>query len=233
MKKVLIAILIVCVASFVILVTRITPDVPTNPSEIRYVPLGDSYTIGEGVTPKESWPTVLTNTLRENGVSISLITNPAVSGYTTQDVLERELPIFESSQPTFGTLLIGTNDWAQGVSNEDFRERFALILDKMQEILPDNRILVLTLPDFSVTPAGKNFISNRDISQGIREYNEIIIEESVKRDIPIVDLFPLSQETDNDPTRVVSDGLHPSAREYQRWVELIYPTALKLLEQGG
>ncbi|MGH9458151.1 MAG: SGNH/GDSL hydrolase family protein, partial [Thermoanaerobaculia bacterium] len=35
----------------------------------RFLALGDSYTIGEGVAPDETWPAVLTMLLRERGVA--------------------------------------------------------------------------------------------------------------------------------------------------------------------
>src|SRR4051812_10663427 len=74
---------------------------------IRYVAIGDSYSIGEGAKPDESWPAVLTRHLREKGIKIELVANPSRTGWTTQNAIDRELPVFAEAKPTFATLLIG------------------------------------------------------------------------------------------------------------------------------
>src|SRR5438270_6257284 len=84
-------------------------DKQTEP--IRYVAIGDSYSIGEGATPNESWPAVMTQHLNEKGLHVDLVANPSRTGWTTKDAIDRELPIFIKSNPTFATLLIGVNDW--------------------------------------------------------------------------------------------------------------------------
>ena len=78
--------------------------------KIRYVALGDSYTIGEGASLDESWPALLTRHLRNEGIDVDLVANPSVTGWTTQDLIERELPVFRKAKPNFATLLIGVND---------------------------------------------------------------------------------------------------------------------------
>jgi len=73
--------------------------------KIRYVALGDSYTIGEGAKRDESWPTLLTKHLNEKGVSVELVANPSRTGWTTQDLIDRELSVCEENKPDFVTLL--------------------------------------------------------------------------------------------------------------------------------
>src|SRR6266404_5568440 len=82
--------------------------------KIRYAVIGDSYSCGEGATPKESWPALLTQHLNAQGLHIDLVSNPSVTGWTTKDAIDRELPKFVSSNPNFATLLIGVNDRVQG-----------------------------------------------------------------------------------------------------------------------
>src|SRR5690348_2901825 len=91
-------------------------------NHIRYVALGDSYTIGEGASPNESWPAVLTRHLKEQGIDIELVANPSATGWTTKQLIDRELPIFKDKEPNFGTLLIGVNDWVQGIDEKTFRQ---------------------------------------------------------------------------------------------------------------
>ena len=198
---------------------------------IRYVAIGDSYSIGEGASPEQSWPAILTRHLNENGLQVDLVANPSVTGWTTQQAIDRELPIFVQSKPTFATLQIGVNDWVQGVDEKTFRKRFTFLLDEMLALLPDKkRLLIVTIPDFGVTPTGGRYARGRDISEGLTRFNEIINEEAKKRGLKVVDVFPLSQRVKNDPSLVGPDGLHPSAKEYAEWEKIIFPAALDLLK---
>src|SRR5947208_15161245 len=120
---------------------------------IPYVPIGDSYSIGEGASPNESWPALLAQHLSEKGVHVDLVANPSRTGWTTQQAIDRELSIFRQMQPNFATLQIGVNDWVQGVNEETFRKRFVLVVDQMLDVLLTKmRSLIITMPDFGVAP---------------------------------------------------------------------------------
>src|SRR5438128_9932945 len=106
---------------------------------IRYVPIGDSYSIGEGASPNESWPALLAQHLSEKGVHVDLVANPARTGWTTQQAIDRELPIFRQMQPNFATLQIGVNDGVQGVNEGRLHKRFVLLVDQIVELLLSNQ----------------------------------------------------------------------------------------------
>jgi len=202
--------------------------------KIRYVAIGDSYTIGEGASPNESWPALLARHLRTEGVNVDLVANPSVTGWTTQQAIERELPVFRKAKPAFATLLIGVNDWVQGVPAEMFRRDFNYLVNQMLSILPnEKRLLIVTIPDFGVTPAGPNYARGRNISKGIASFNKIIAEESTKRGLRMVDIFELSKEMGSDRSLIAADGLHPSAKAYAEWERVIFPAALDLLKQSA
>ena len=165
-----------------------------NDNRIRYVAIGDSYSIGEGASPNESWPAVLTRHLNAQGVHVDLVANPSVTGWTTQQAIDRELPIFLKAKPNFATLQIGVNDWVQGVDAETFRKHFVFLIDQVFRVLPNkNRLLIVTIPDFGVTPTGPKYARGRNISEGIASFNKIITEESTKRGLRVVDIFELSK----------------------------------------
>ena len=122
--------------------------------KIRYAVIGDSYSCGEGASPKESWPAIMTQHLNAQGLHVDLVSNPSVTGWTTKDAIDRELPKFVNSNPTFASLLIGVNDWVQGVGETTFRNRFSYLLDQMLAVLPNKkRLLVVTIPDFGFDEA--------------------------------------------------------------------------------
>jgi lysophospholipase L1-like esterase len=198
--------------------------------KIRYAAVGDSYSIGEGASPNESWPAVLTRHLNEKGLRVELVANPSRTGWTTKEAIDLELPVFVRARPNFATLQIGVNDWVQGISEETFRKRFALLVDRILGVLPSkNRLLIVTIPDFSVTPAGGRYGHGRDISEGILRFNQIIMEEAKRRELRVVGVFQLSKDMKNDSSLIAADGLHPSAREYAEWEKVIFPAALELL----
>ena len=200
--------------------------------EIRYVAIGDSYSIGEGASPHESWPALLTHHLNEKGIHVDLVANPSVTGWTTQQAIDRELPIFRKEKPNFGTLLIGVNDWVQAVDEKTFRQRFSFIVDEMLKVLGNKkRLLIVTIPDFGVTPAGAKYARGRNISAGIASFNKIIMTESENRGLRVVDIFELSKKMGTDRSLVAADGLHPSAKAYAEWEKIIFPVALELLSK--
>jgi len=198
---------------------------------VRYVALGDSYTICTGTTAPNSWPVLLTQQLNENKIITELIANPSHNGWTTQDLIDTELPVYDKSNPTFATLLIGVNDWVQGVDEKTFQKNLVLIIDHLQSKLANKSNLVLvTIPDFGVTPTGARYSNGRNISDGIRNFNSIIIAEAKKRNLKTVDVCEKSQEMDNDKSLIAGDGLHPSAKEYAIWETLIYPVIYGVLK---
>ena len=205
---------------------------PMEKTPVRYVALGDSYTICTGTTAANSWPVLLTQKLNEAKIAVTLIANPSHNGWTTQDLIDNELPVYEKSNPTFATLLIGVNDWVQGVDAKTFQKNLVFIIDKMQAKLANKSNLVLiTIPDFGVTPTGSRYSNGRDISKGIMEFNKIITDEAKKRNLKTVDLFPTSKEMGKDNSLIAADGLHPSAKEYAIWETLIYPVVHDVLTQ--
>jgi lysophospholipase L1-like esterase len=198
---------------------------------IRYAVVGDSYSIGEGASEAESWPALLARHLTSIGRPMELVSNPSRTGWTTAEAIEQELPVFRAARPNFATLMIGVNDWVQGVAPDVFRERLAHLMDDMRAVLPDEKqLLVVNIPDFSVTPNGPNYARERDISAGLTSFNLIIAEEAKRRGLKVVDVFPASREMRGRPELIAADGLHPSAKTYAQWEELIFPAARSVLE---
>lgn len=200
-----------------------------RPKEIRYVALGDSYTAGTGIDPKDSWPAQLTRDLNSQGVKIKLVANLAQTGKATKEVISEQLPTFSQLSPTFATIMVGANDVNRG-SKEVFTKNLEIILDRLLANLAKDRLVVITIPDFSVTPFGKTFGDPAGNSKTIAEFNEIIKQEAAKRGLPVVDVYQLSQEMASDQTLVASDQLHPSAKEYALWEKEIFPVVYQLLK---
>jgi lysophospholipase L1-like esterase len=199
---------------------------------IKYVSLGDSYTIGTGINSEDAWPNLLVKDLNKAGLKTELVANPAKNGYTTQDLIDEELAVAAQSGADFVTVLIGVNDWVRGYSSQTFHDNLVKILDFLQKNLQNKpKILLITIPDFGVTPTGKYYAKGRNISQGISEFNNIIKSEAKSRNLPCADIFEISKQMGLNSELVASDGLHPSAKEYLEWEKIIFPEAKKLLSK--
>ncbi|MEO8274508.1 MAG: SGNH/GDSL hydrolase family protein, partial [Chloroflexota bacterium] len=83
------------------------------------------------------------------------------------------------------------------------------------------RCLVVTTPDYTVTPSGASFGDPVQQAAGIRENNAIITELAAARAITVVDIHDLSLRAKDDRSLVAEDGLHPSGAQYATWVERI------------
>lgn len=198
----------------------------------HYLPLGDSYTIGEGAKPEEAWPNVLVKNLIKEGIDIALIGNPSVTGWTSQQLIDLELPAFDEKKPTVTSILIGVNDWVQEVPEDTFEKNLVHILDHVQQRLPDpSKIIMVTIPDFGVTPEGAKYSKGRNISDGISGFNHIIMKHAKLRNLPLVNIFPISKRMASEHDLVAEDQLHGSAKMYALWEELIRPEAIKLLRE--
>ncbi len=198
---------------------------------LRYVALGDSYTIGTGVDRKDNWPSQLARRLTDSGIEIKVAGNPARAGRMTQQVIDRQLRRLPVLKPDFVTLLIGVNDWIHDASGTNFRRRLQVLMDRILESLPHpNRLLVVTIPDFSCSPQGMKLGYGKSAVNGITRFNTIIQSEAESRKVKVADIFESSQKACSREGMFAGDGLHPSSRQYALWVDTIFPTALELLK---
>ena len=189
-------------------------------STVRFVALGDSYTIGTSVAEAERWP----NQLVERLPSIELVGNPAVNGYTSLDLITNELPQLDALRPELVSVLIGVNDVVQGVADAQYAGNVAIILEELVTRLPPSRIVCIATPDYTVTPSGESFGDPIQQSDAIVRANAILREACEARDIRFVpEIFEISQAAQNDPSLVADDGLHPSGAQYRLWVDAIAP----------
>jgi acyl-CoA thioesterase I len=203
----------------------VTPG--ANVSRLRYVALGDSYTIGTSVAAADRWPDQLVARLPQ----FELVANLGVNGFTSADVIEVELPQLPAFHSEVVSLLIGVNDVVQGVPEAAYRRHVGRILDELVRLVGPDRVLVVTTPDYTVTPAGSDFGDPAQQSAGIRTSNATITERATARGIAVADIYDLSLLAATNRALVASDGLHPSGAQYATWVDRIEPAVRQLL--GG
>jgi lysophospholipase L1-like esterase len=206
--------------------------------DLRWVAIGDSYTIGTSVGAGDRWPDQLAARFDADpaaGPRLILVANRALNGSTAGDVRRDQLPgLLGEPDLGFASLLIGVNDVVQGVPQPRFRDDVAAILDALLGRLAPGRILVVETPDYTVTPMGAAFGEPATRRAGIRAFNAVAARLCANRGIAFVDgIFAISTAAATDPALVASDGLHPSAAQYRRWVvERIEPAVRGLLGES-
>ena len=196
---------------------------------LRYVALGDSYTIGTSVGAHERWPDQLVAALGPAPPTVGLVANLAVNGFTSADVIAVELPALDGLEPDFVTVLIGVNDVVQGVPEATYRRNVGGILDALVARVGADRIVVVTTPDYTVTPSGADYGDPATQAAGIRTFNAVLAGQAEARGIVVVDIHDLSFRAATDRSLVARDGLHPSGAQYALWVERILPVVESLL----
>lgn len=200
------------------------------PTELRYLALGDSYTIGEGVAESGRWPVQLASALRADGIPISDPKIIAQTGWSTDELdaaIDAARPLAEYD---LVSLLIGVNNQYRGRGPDQYRQQFGALLERAIGLAQrkTDRVLVLSIPDWGVTP----FAQDRDgdaIASGIDAFNRAALEVCVRRGVAFVDITPLSRQSGGLPEMLAADGLHPSCAMYAQWTRLALPVARALV----
>jgi lysophospholipase L1-like esterase len=197
---------------------------------IRYLALGDSYTIGEAVDASERFPVQLVASLRKQNFNIADPLIIARTGWTTDELstaIDKENP---KGSFVIVTLLIGVNNQYRERSADEYRDGFKALLQRAIGFATGNasHVIVVSIPDWGVMPfaEGRN---RKHIAKEIDAFNGINWEESVRANTHYVDITAISREATRFPELIASDGLHPSGVQYKYWVEIIEPKVLKIL----
>lgn len=203
-----------------------------KPLTTRYLALGDSYTIGEGVPDEGRWPVQLAAALRREGIALAEPRIVATTGWTTDELdaaIDAAEPIGEFG---FVSLLIGVNNQYRGRGVDEYREQFTALLRRAIGFAGGrrDRVLALSIPDWGVTRFGHD--SGRDLARISREldaYNAAARGICAEHGVAFVDITAVSRERGLEDAMLADDGLHPSAAMYAEWTRLALPVARGLL----
>lgn len=189
-------------------------------SPIRYLVLGDSYTIGESVSYNERWPTILKDSLIQQGYSVDTLAYIARTGWRTDNLKQGIATQQPDSNYNLVSLLIGVNNQYQ---NRDFNQYKAEFLPLLHQAIAlaqgsTKQVFVVSIPDYAFTPFGGNKYK-KGISDELDEYNDYAKHICDSVGIPFYDITPISRSGKSG--YVANDGLHPSGKQYNDWVNYI------------
>ena len=214
--------------------TETIPIVKTRENTIQYLALGDSYTIGQSVCEKCTFPAQLKNSLQntnfKNTFSLKII---AQTGWTTTNLIAAISN--ENLTPNYDlvTLLIGVNNQFQHQSFSLYEKEFPELVTTSIALAKGDKskIIVVSIPDYAYTPAGQGFGNTSRISEEINKYNAFARNYCQEKSIPFISVTEITRGGISDKDLVASDGLHPSEKAYRLFVERIAPLAANLLNK--
>ena len=97
---------------------------------IKYLALGDSYTIGQGVEETKRWPVQIGEELKGNNFEVQMVDIIAQTGWTTSDLING-IENTELEDYNLVSLLIGVNNQFQNLPFEIFESEFNLLLNQL------------------------------------------------------------------------------------------------------
>ena len=200
-----------------------------NKGAFKYLALGDSYTIGQNVEENQRFPVQLAHKLNEAGMNVAKPTIVARTGWTTADLVRGIEEANLTGTYDLVTLLIGVNNQYQGRDTAEYRKQFRELLNKSVQFANDieKRVIVISIPDYGVTPFGIN--NAQRIEAEIDIFNKINREETELKKANYVYITSISRAAKTDPSLIAGDGLHPSGKMYGIWVQAIFSVANNIL----
>mgnify|MGYP001817117628 CR=1 FL=1 len=201
---------------------------PAPKKTINYLALGDSYTIGKGVEESLRWPNQLGHKLSELDYEVASVNIIAQTGWTTNNLLQAVENV-ETGKYNLVSLLIGVNNQFQKQPFTTFETEFNILIDQCITFAGDiNKVFVVSIPDYGVTPFGSS--NSETIKKEIDAYNAYIAKQCNKKNIPFINITEISRTLGNSDGALASDNLHPSGSQYEAWVNKVQPTVVELLE---
>ena len=185
-----------------------------NQSNLRYLALGDSYTIGEGIEFEYNYPKQIVNQI----FLIDTVTVIAKTGWTTDELIDT-LNNLQLDKFDVVSLLIGVNNQFRGYQIDKYVMEFESLLNRAIDYSKDKKnVFVLSIPDYGVTPFGKVKGQER-IYREINSYNNINRIMAEKYNVMYFDITEISRKAENDTSLLAEDKLHPSKKMYKMWIE--------------
>ena len=191
---------------------------------VRFLALGDSYTIGQSVPVNERWPEQLSDSLNNRGILTDTLTIIATTGWRTDNLLNAiRNQGLENRNYNLVSLLIGVNNQYQGRPFSQYVTEFPALLDSAIRYAGGDKshVFVVSIPDYAFTPFGQQSSNPAQISEEIDQYNAYSKQVADSLDITYFDITPISRLGLQNPSYVANDGLHPSGIQYTEWVKLM------------
>ncbi len=189
---------------------------------MKYLALGDSYTIGELVPFEKNFPHQLVSFLKQKNIFIDELKIIAKTGWTTNELIAAMENQIYHHEYDLVTLLIGVNNQYRGRNVEEYEIHFAYLLNRAITFAQGNtsKVIVLSIPDWGLTPFNKDRDAHL-VSTEIDAYNKVANAVCKDNQICFIDITESTRANAKDESFLASDLLHPSGKEYAIWANLL------------
>lgn len=201
----------------------------------RFLALGDSYTIGEGVASERTWPAQLARRLRTDRIAIADPVVIAKTGWSTDELIGAMDAAALAPSYALVTLLIGVNNQYRGRDIDNYGAEFALLLRRAIALAGTcpYRVIIVSIPDWGVTRfASGQSRDPRRIAAEIDAFNAAARVLAARAHTGFVDITEISRKAADRIDMLVADGLHPSAAQYALWTDTIAGVAKRALTES-
>ncbi|EPR66736.1 SGNH/GDSL hydrolase family protein [Cyclobacterium qasimii] len=198
------------------------PITKTQTDGLKYLALGDSYTIGEGESAENTYPLQVVKMLEKEGFNFSSIKVIAKTGWTSGELLDAVKPedIGEGSFD-IASLLIGVNNQYRGQTLDQFKKELIELIVVTRGFLGDNNqknLVLISIPDWGVTSFAQSATKpQHQIKKEIDAFNAVIKDEASKHGLHFINITDRYRENGGLAENLVTDGLHPSKYIYSQW----------------
>jgi acyl-CoA thioesterase I len=215
-------------------VTNPIPENPENPEnrQIKYLALGDSYTIGQSVCETCRFPEQLKTSLASQISGDYTLKIIAQTGWTTSNLKNAIVSQNPAHDYDLVTLLIGVNNQYQGLPFEMYQQEFPELVNMAIVMAKGDKqhVIIISIPDYAYTPYGQSTPDPGQISSEIDLYNDYAATYAAANGITFVNITDITREGISNPALVASDGLHPSQQAYAKFTERLLPKAILALQ---
>jgi acyl-CoA thioesterase I len=181
---------------FVMLLTLLTQSMSAGQMK-RILVLGDSLSAGFGLESSQAWPAMVTEKLRNAGLTNFEITNASQSGGTTEGGVQR-LPTHLKRKIDIFILELGINDAFRGVPISEIRNNLQAIIDRVKARNPSTRIIIagMQLPNYATDAY-------------VFAFGQIYADLATKNNAALIPY--LLEGVGGDPNLNQPDRVHPNA----------------------
>jgi acyl-CoA thioesterase I len=182
----------------------------------RIVFLGDSLTVGYGVRPEQSYPSLVAEKIRDEHLPYEVV-NAGVSGDTSAGGLRR-LDWLLQNKIDLLVIALGANDGLRGLSPKELEANLQAIIDKTKAKNPAARFVVAGMrmpPNLGPDYAGK--------------FQNVFVDVAKKNDAVLIPFLLAHVGGNRDLNQ--ADSIHPTAAGQKVIAETVWETLRPILEQ--
>ncbi|MEM7473944.1 MAG: SGNH/GDSL hydrolase family protein [Planctomycetota bacterium] len=199
---------------------------------LKYLALGDSYTIGESVPEADRWPNQLAAQFKDDpALAFAKPKIIAKTGWTTAELLQGiEDAKLGEARFDLVTLLIGVNNQYRGQDFEIYEREYVELLKIATQFALGSaqHVIAVSIPDYGITPfAEKKELDADKIAKELDQYNAFAKKTILAAGGHWVEITKASRKQSLRKAMLAEDGLHPSGKMYKTWAKKAVPAVKK------